>query len=90
MIDDVTQMILSRLDRFELNIQERLDGLVLGLNDHEKRLVALESIEVKKLSERVQELERDKSHIKGVAAGVAFAAALGGGTIATAIANVLK
>lgn len=89
-LNTIQTLIISRIDRFEDAINPKIDRVVELLNDHENRLAALESIEVKKLSERVQALERDKSHLKGMAAGVAVASAFGGGTVATLLGDLIR
>jgi low affinity Fe/Cu permease len=87
---NITTIIINRIDRLEDGIIQKLDHLLALGNDHESRLTAIESIEIQQLSERVHALERDKSHLKGMAAGVAVASAFGGGTVAALLGDLIR
>lgn len=95
---DTLVKTVARLESDEANNKQNMarfwaqtwPSLESKLENLHNRLGSLERIEVHKLDERVDSLERDKARLKGWLAGVAAASSLGGAGVAAAIAKLLQ
>lgn len=69
---------------------EAWPDIVKQVNDHERRLTALEQFEVKKYDERIDHLEKTVSGFKGWLAGASAVALATGGIISYLLTHALN